>query len=105
MKQSAKTTPLTHHGPVQWRLLTDWMREDGVITAAEAERTIARCSRAESAQPALVQLAAVGIGRASDGRPMDVEELTQYLALRAQAVADGMRPLRLAEVIAATPSL
>ncbi|MDO5693586.1 MAG: ATPase, T2SS/T4P/T4SS family [Pseudomonadota bacterium] len=70
-------------GPVQWHQLVDWLREDGVITAAEAERTIARCSQAESAQPALVRLAAVGVARASDGQSMDVEELTQFLARRA----------------------
>ena len=74
---------VTHHGPVQWRQLVDWMREDEVITPQEADRTIARCSQAESAQPALVRLAAVGVERASDGRPMDAEELTQYLARRA----------------------
>ena len=82
---SPKSAPpgLLYHGPVQWQQLVDWMREDGVITAAEADRTIARCSRAESAQPALVRLAAVGVQRASDQQPMDVEELTQHLARRA----------------------
>ena len=72
-----------YRGPVHWRHLVEWLRDDGVITPAEAERTIARCSQAESAQPALVRLAAVGVARASDGAPMDVEELTQHLARRA----------------------
>ena len=72
-----------YRGPVHWRQLVEWMREDGVITAAEAEDTIARCSQAESAQPALVRLAAVGIEGAEDGRPLDVEQLTQFLARRA----------------------
>ncbi|MDR1968556.1 MAG: GspE/PulE family protein [Burkholderiaceae bacterium] len=70
-------------GPVQWRQLVEWLRDDAVITSAEAERTIARCSHAESAQPALVRLAAVGMARARDGQPMDAEELTQCLARRA----------------------
>jgi len=87
MNRSTQPAPLkpvfTHHGPVQWRQLVDWMQADGVITAAEAARTVARCSQAESAQPALVRLAAVGVERARDGQPMDVEELTQYLARRA----------------------
>lgn len=74
---------LRHHGPVQWRQLVEWMLEDGVITPPEAARTIARCSQAESAQPALVRLAAVGVEAAADGRPMEVEQLTQYLAQRA----------------------
>ncbi len=86
MKRNTKPAPLApsgYHGPVQWRHLIEWMHEDGVITRAEADRTIARCSQAESAQPALVRLAAVGVARAQDGHPMEVEELTQYLARRA----------------------
>ncbi|MDR2129189.1 MAG: Flp pilus assembly complex ATPase component TadA [Burkholderiaceae bacterium] len=79
----ASVPPPQYVGPVQWRVLVDWLLADRVITAKEAQRTISRCSQAESAQPALVRLAAVGIERASDGAPMDVEELTQYLARRA----------------------
>ena len=80
----APLTPVrTYHGPVQWRHLVEWLREDGVITPEEAERTIARCSQAESAQPALVRLAAVGVQRAVDGQSLDVEALTQFLARRA----------------------
>ncbi|HRM52351.1 MAG TPA: ATPase, T2SS/T4P/T4SS family [Ottowia sp.] len=83
-----------YRGPVQWRQLVDWLREDGVITAVEADRTIARCSQAESAQPALVRLAAVGMQRASDGQAMDVEELTQHLARRAGLPYLRIDPLR-----------
>ena len=87
MKRSTRPAPLAtvvpYVGPVHWRHLVEWLRDDGVITPAVAERTIARCSQAESAQPALVRLAAVGVARASDGAPMDVEELTQHLARRA----------------------
>ena len=71
----------THHiGPVPWRLLVEWLSTDGVITKEEAQRTIARCSQAESTQPALVRLANVAMSRASDGKPLDIELLTQYLA-------------------------
>jgi general secretion pathway protein E len=76
---SSHTTP-THQGPVDWRRLVDWLQADGVITDAEAARTRARCSQAESVQHPLVRLASVGVQRASDGRPMDVELLTQWLA-------------------------
>ena len=99
MKYKTKPAPLTpmadaYRGPVQWRQLVDWLREDGVITAVEADRTIARCSQAESAQPALVRLAAVGMQRASDGQAMDVEELTQHLARRAGLPYLRIDPLR-----------
>src|SRR6185369_2529118 len=55
----------------------------GMISPDEARRTIARCSQAESAQPALVRLAAVAMERAAGGKPLDVESLTQWLAGRA----------------------
>jgi general secretion pathway protein E len=79
---------------VHWRLLLDWLREDGVISAAEAIRVTARCAQAESAQHALVRLAAVGITRAEDGAAMDVEALTRYLADRAGLAYLRIDPLR-----------
>ncbi|NPC54711.1 GspE/PulE family protein [Caenimonas soli] len=73
----------THRGPLDWRLLVEWLSQDGVISADEARRTVARCSQAESAQHPLVRLAAVAMARASDGKPLDIESLTQWLATRA----------------------
>ena len=72
-----------HRGPLDWRLLVEWLSHDGVISADEAHRTTARCSQAESAQHPLVRLAAVAMQRASDGKPLDIESLTQWLAGRA----------------------
>ena len=80
---AAPVTPPLFVGAVDWRRLVDWMKADGVITAEEAQRTIARCSQAESAQHPLVRLASVAIARASDGKPLDIENLTQYLAQKA----------------------
>ncbi|MCZ8294505.1 MAG: ATPase, T2SS/T4P/T4SS family [Hylemonella sp.] len=72
-----------HVGPVDWRRLVEWMLADGVIAEDEAQRTIARCSQAESAQHPLLRLASVSIRRAVDHKPLDVESLTQWLAGRA----------------------
>ena len=69
-------------GPLVWRKVVDWLSADGVISADEAQRTIARCSQAESAQNPLVRLSNVAMARASDGRPLDIEALTEYLAQR-----------------------
>ncbi|MDO9434038.1 GspE/PulE family protein [Hydrogenophaga sp.] len=69
-------------GPLDWRTLVDWLREDGVISADEAERTIARCSSAHSSQHPLQRLAVVGMVRAADRHVLDVETLTQWLAKR-----------------------
>ncbi|QKO22593.1 GspE/PulE family protein [Rhodoferax sp. BAB1] len=72
-----------HVGPVDWRRLVEWLLADGVIADDEAQRTIARCSQAESAQHPLLRLASVSIRRAVDHKPLDVESLTQWLAGRA----------------------
>ncbi|WBY03465.1 ATPase, T2SS/T4P/T4SS family [Ramlibacter tataouinensis] len=76
-------TRATWQGPLDWRPLVEWLSEDGVISPEEAQRTIARCAQAQSAQHPLVRLAAVAMTRAADGKPMDIESLTQYLARRA----------------------
>jgi general secretion pathway protein E len=83
VRPKAATRPFVHQGPVDWRHLVQWLSEDGVISAEEARRTIARCSQAESSQHALVRLASVAMTRAQDGKPLDIETLTQYLAQRA----------------------
>ena len=72
-----------HMGPLNWRLLVEWMQADGVISEEEAQRTIARCAQAESAQHPLLRLASVSMRRASDNKALDVELLTQWLAGRA----------------------
>jgi general secretion pathway protein E len=72
-----------HMGPLSWRLLVEWLQADGVISDEEAQRTIARCAQAESAQHPLLRLANVSMRRASDNKALDVELLTQWLAGRA----------------------
>ena len=81
-------------GPLVWRKVVDWLSADGVISADEAQRTIARCSQAESAQNPLVRLSNVAMARASDGRPLDIEALTEYLAQRAGLPYLRIDPLR-----------
>ena len=86
----APAAPAIHVGPLDWRRMVDWLRSDGVISLEEAQRTIARCSQAESSQHPLVRLASVSMARASDGKPLDIEALTEYLAKRA-----GLQYLRI----------
>jgi general secretion pathway protein E len=83
-----------HRGPLDWRNMVDWLSEDGVISVEEARRTVARCSQAESAQHPLVRLAAVAMERASDGKHLDIEMLTQYLAQRSGIAYLRIDPLR-----------
>ncbi len=81
-------------GPLDWRRLVEWLREDAVIAEDEATRTIARCSQGESAQHPLVRLASVSMRRASDERPLDIEMLTQWLAGRANLGYIRIDPLK-----------
>ena len=72
-----------HNGPLDWRRLVEWLSEDGIISPAEAQRTIARCSQVQSAQQPLIRLASVSMTRMSDGKPLDIETMAQWLAGRA----------------------
>jgi general secretion pathway protein E len=79
-----------HVGPLDWRKLVEWLSEDGVISSADAQRTIARCSQVQSAQHPLVRLASIGMTRVADGKPLDIETISQWLAGRA-----GLKYLRI----------
>ncbi|CAM8664161.1 ATPase, T2SS/T4P/T4SS family [Rhodoferax sp. TBRC 17198] len=81
--KKASSSAVSYNGPLDWRLLVEWLKQDKVIAEEEAVRTIARCSQAESSQHPLVRLAAVSMRRAADQKPLDIEMLTQWLSLRA----------------------
>ena len=81
-------------GPLDWRQLVEWLSEDGVISAQEAQRTIARCSQVRSAQHPLVRLASVSMTRVADGKPLDIETIAQWLAGRANLNYLRIDPLK-----------
>ena len=90
----ANVQPASYQGPLDWRIMVQWLQQDGIITANEAQRTVARCSAAESAQAPLVRLANVGVVGAKTGKPLDIETLTQYLAQRSGLAYLRIDPLR-----------
>jgi general secretion pathway protein E len=90
MSHATKPAVVEPAGPLDWRRLVHWLQQDGVIDAQESQRIHTRCAQAESVQHPLVRLASVVVHRASDGKPMDVELLTQWLAKRA-----GLQYLRI----------
>ncbi|ABE45778.1 GspE/PulE family protein [Polaromonas sp. JS666] len=83
-----------HAGPLDWRKLVEWLSEDGVISSAEAQRTIARCSQVQSAQAPLIRLASVSMVRVADGKPLDIETIAQWLAGRADLNYLRIDPLK-----------
>jgi general secretion pathway protein E len=95
LQNRQKITPAApYHGPVDWRRLVEWAAADGLITPEEALRTVARCAQAESVQHPLVRLASVSMRRASDGKALDIETLTQWLAGRAGLAYLRIDPLK-----------
>jgi general secretion pathway protein E len=88
------SSPSRHEGPLDLRHLIEWLAKDGVISPPEARRTLARCAQVESRQPPLVRLASVAMTRESDGKPLDLEMLTQWLAGRAGLAYLRIDPLK-----------
>jgi general secretion pathway protein E len=83
-----------HEGPLELRQLIGWLAADGVISPPEAQRTLARCAQAESRQAPLVRLANVAMAREKDGKPLDLEMLTEWLAARAGLAYLRIDPLK-----------
>ena len=81
-------------GPLDWRTLVQWLLDDGVISGAEAERTVARCASAHSAQHPLQRLSVVAMARKADSHVLDVEMLTQWLAKRSGLEYMRIDPLK-----------
>ncbi len=70
-------------GRLEWAQLLRWLREDGWITADDAERVAARFAAGASSLHALVRLGGAGLARRGSGEALDTEALTQWLAGRA----------------------
>ena len=82
-------------GRLDWRRVLDWLRDDGLVSAADAGRVAKRFGVGDSSLPALVRLGAAGLmshGPAS--KPLDTEALTEWLARRAQLPYLRIDPLK-----------
>ncbi|MGF6213001.1 general secretion pathway protein E [Comamonas sp. 4034] len=66
--------------PLDLVQIISWLQADGWITSAIAKATIERCSHASSSQHPIVRLASVVVPRAQDGKALDVEMLTEFVA-------------------------
>jgi len=69
-------------GRLDTRTLLKWMRDDELITSDEANHTARRFAGAHSAQHPLVRLGSAGLQRHKDGKILDTEALTEWLAVR-----------------------
>ncbi len=66
--------------PLDLVQIVSWLQADGWVTSAIAKATIERCSHASSTQHPIVRLASVVVPRAQDGKALDVEVLTEFVA-------------------------
>jgi general secretion pathway protein E len=69
-------------GRLDWRQLLQWLLDDGLVSADEAERVRKRFGGASSLHP-LVRLGGASLAHARTGKPLDTEALTEWLARRA----------------------
>ncbi|KPF49244.1 type II secretion system protein E [beta proteobacterium AAP121] len=79
---SARPSTLPPGGRLEWPVLLEWLREDGWISAEDAEQVGARFRAGPSSLHALVRLGAAGLSHANTGRVLDTEALTEWLAGR-----------------------
>jgi general secretion pathway protein E len=82
------------NGRLEWRPLLDWLREDGLISAADADSTARRFAGGHSKQHPLVRLAAADLMQQGTSKPLDVEALTEWLAARCALPYLRIDPLR-----------
>ncbi len=69
-------------GRLEWRSLVRWLHEDGVIDAEQVQRIEARFAAGDSSLHPLVRLGHAGLLRAGTNKPLDVDQLTEWLAGR-----------------------
>jgi general secretion pathway protein E len=86
--------PAAPTGKLDSRLLLQWLREDDLISATDAEQTSRRFAGGQSAQHPLVRIASVNLVKKGSTHAFDVEMLTEWLALRIGLPYLRIDPLR-----------
>ncbi len=76
------STPTLSKGRLDWRPLLQWLRQDGLIDDDEANLIGARFSAGASSQHPLIRLGGANLTDARNGKSLDTEALTEWLAGR-----------------------
>ena len=79
-------------GRLDWHQLLGWLRADGMISEDDAQRVQKRFGAGASSLHALVRLGGAGLQR--EGRPLDTEALTEWLAQRMKLPYLRIDPLK-----------
>jgi general secretion pathway protein E len=91
---SPVAAPAAPRGRLDWPQLLGWLRDDGLIAAADAERVTARFRAGASSLHPLVRLGGAGLLRKGQGGALDTEALTEWLAARCKLPYLRIDPLR-----------
>ena len=86
-----------HHKPtgkIDWRLLLQWLRSDGMVSLEDAERVQRRFKAGDSSLHPLVRLAGAELAQPGSGRALDTEALTEWLAGRCKLPYLRIDPLK-----------
>ncbi|MEO6362102.1 MAG: ATPase, T2SS/T4P/T4SS family, partial [Caldimonas sp.] len=81
-------------GKLTWRTVLAWLREDKILSPEDVERTAHRFAGGNSAQHPLVRLGSAGLTRLGDGKVLDAETLTEWLAKRFKMPYQRIDPLK-----------
>jgi general secretion pathway protein E len=92
--RSAPGAPPAAQGRLDWRELLQWLEADGLIDAAAGRYGWERCAHASGKLHALQRVALAGLKRLSDGRTLDLDVLTEWLAQRANLPYLRVDPLK-----------
>ena len=81
-------------GPLDWRALLQCLLDDGLVNAEDVDRVSKRFAAGSSSLHALVRLGGAGLLRQGTNVSLDVEGLTEWLALRCGLGYQRIDPLR-----------
>ncbi|MBY0235366.1 MAG: GspE/PulE family protein, partial [Burkholderiaceae bacterium] len=87
-----KASPL--EGRLDWRAMLHWLLEDGLIDEPQVLRTQSRFAAGDSSLHPLVRLGHAGLTRLSNGKALDVDALTEWVAGRAKLPYLRIDPLK-----------
>ena len=94
MKAVPAKPSTSHTGKLDAGVLLQWLRDDGLVSAEDAEQTARRFAGGHSAQHPLVRLASVNLVRQGTAKVLDIEVLTEWLAGRSALPYLRIDPLR-----------
>jgi len=81
-------------GKLTWRTVLAWLLEDRILSREDVERTAHRFAGGNSAQHPLVRLGSAGLTRLGDGKVLDTETLSEWLAKRSKLTYMRIDPLK-----------